>query len=91
MSAWSAEAARLLTRRGHLVYSDFHPEWAARGWRRTFTTAGGRQVELAYFPHAIEQHLDAIARAGLKVRTIREPRIAGRPAPVIVLFHAVKP
>jgi malonyl-CoA O-methyltransferase len=91
INAWTAEAARLLTRRGHLVYSDFHPAWAARGWRRTFRTARGDQFEVGYFPHTLAQHLNAIARAGLKVRTIREPRLEGRAAPVIVLFHAVKP
>jgi hypothetical protein len=27
----------------------------------------------------------------LAVRAIREPRLAERPAPVVVVFHAVKP
>jgi malonyl-CoA O-methyltransferase len=91
VEAWVSEAARLLARQGHLLYSDFHPGWAASGWRRTFRTALGEQVELPYFSHSLADHLDALSRAGLEVRTIREPRIDGRQAPLIVLFHAVKP
>jgi len=90
IDAWAAEAARLLARQGHLVYSDFHPAWAESGWRRTFRTAAGEQIELRYFSHALSQHLAALERAGLEVRIIREPRVDGRHAPVIVLFHAVK-
>jgi malonyl-CoA O-methyltransferase len=91
LDAWVAEAARLLARQGHLVYSDFHPAWAESGWRRTFRTAAGEQIELRYFSHSLPQHLAALERAGLEVRVIREPRVDGRQAPVIALFHAVKP
>jgi ubiquinone/menaquinone biosynthesis C-methylase UbiE len=91
VDAWVGEAARLLARQGHLVYSDFHPAWSESGWRRTFRTADGEQIELCYFSHSLSQHLAALDRAGLEVRIIREPRVDGRQAPVIVLFHAVKP
>jgi malonyl-CoA O-methyltransferase len=91
LDAWVGEAARLLARQGHLVYSDFHPAWAESGWRRTFRTAAGEQIELRYFSHSLSQHLAALERAGLEIRIIREPRVDGRRAPVIVLFHAVKP
>jgi malonyl-CoA O-methyltransferase len=91
LDAWVSEAARLLAWQGHLLYSDFHPGWAASGWRRTFRTAAGEQVELPYFSHSLAEHLEALARAGLEVRTIREPRIDGRQSPLIVLLHAVKP
>ena len=87
---WVAEASRLLTRGGHLIYSDFHPEWAARGWRRTFETADGRECEIGYVAHSLDQHLDALAAAHLEVCTVREPRIDGRPAPAVIVFHAVK-
>ena len=33
--------ARVLAAGGHLVYSDFHPSWAQRGWSRTFRAADG--------------------------------------------------
>jgi ubiquinone/menaquinone biosynthesis C-methylase UbiE len=90
LGAWIAEAARVLAPRGHLVYSDFHPAWIARGWRRTFRAKDGREFALEYFPHTIDEHLSRLEQAALTVRTIREPRVPSRPAPVVVVFHAVK-
>lgn len=91
LRAWVREATRVLAPGGHLIYSDFHPSWAARRWRRTFTDARGRRRELAYFPHQIDEHLAALQASPLAVRAIREPRIPDRPAPVVAVFHAVKP
>jgi SAM-dependent methyltransferase len=90
LGAWIGEATRVLAPGGHLVYSDFHPSWADERWRRTFRTADGRLFELSYFPHAIDEHLALLERAPVVVRTIREQRLAGRKAPVVVVFHAVK-
>jgi malonyl-CoA O-methyltransferase len=90
LGAWVDEAARVLAPGGHLVYSDFHPAWATRRWRRTFRGADGRRFELVYFPHRVEDHLLQLERANLAVRAIREPRIVDRPVPVVVAFHAVK-
>ncbi len=87
---WVREAARVLTPGGHLVYSDFHPGWAAERWRRTFRSADGRRFEVAYFPHTIDDHLAALDAAALVVRAIREPRVSGRGAPVVVVFHATR-
>lgn len=87
---WIAEIARVLAPGGHVVYSDFHPAWSSQRWRRTFRAASGRQFELAYFPHAIDEHLRGLALASLDVQTIGEPRVEGKPAPVVVVFHAVK-
>jgi SAM-dependent methyltransferase len=91
LTPWIAEATRVLAPGGHLVYSDFHPAWAARGWRRTFQAGDGRQFELAYHPHSIDEHLERLRDAELDIKAIREPRHASRPDPVIVVFHAVKP
>jgi len=90
LHAWLTEAARVLIPGGHLVYSDFHQSWAAERWRRTFRAADGRLIELPYFTHAIDEHLTRLERASLRVQTIREPRIEGRRAPVVVVFHAIK-
>lgn len=87
---WLSEAARVLVRGGHLIYSDFHPSWASSGWRRTFTGADGLLYQLPYFPHAIEQHVDLLNSCGFEVRTIREPKLADRTAPIVVVLHAVK-
>jgi malonyl-CoA O-methyltransferase len=91
LRAWIREATRLLSPGGHLIYSDFHPSWTTERWRRTFRAADGRRCEVAYFPHAIDEHLSLLEEASLQVRTIREPRLSGRASPVVVVFHAVKP
>jgi malonyl-CoA O-methyltransferase len=99
---WAREMTRALALGGHLVYSDFHPTWTEHGWRRTFESADGATHDVAFEPHAIEQHLSALADAALRVETIREPRLVdddasvrafrkrwGNP-PVVVIFHAIK-
>ena len=106
LGAWSREMARVLTLNGHLVYSDFHPSWAQRGWSRTFRSADGTMHDVAFHPHTLDDHLAALAQAGLQVRAIREPRLAPsrddrepalkifrrRPEnpQVVIVFHVVK-
>ena len=105
LAAWSGEMARVLATGGHLVYSDFHPSWAQRGWSRTFRSVDGALHDVSFNPHTIDDHLAALEQSGLCVRTIREPRF-GAPAAaepgikafrrrwgdpqVVVVFHAVK-
>ena len=100
---WTREMARVLAAGGHLVYSDFHPSWAQQGWSRTFRAADGALHDVSFNPHSLDDHLAAVARAGLRVLAIREPRFKnehdpsikafrrrwGNP-PVVVVFHAVK-
>ena len=57
--------ARVLSPGGHLVYSDFHPSWAQRGWSRTFRSADGELHDIAFNPHTIDEHLAALDQAGL--------------------------
>jgi malonyl-CoA O-methyltransferase len=91
LAGWIRETTRVLARGGTLVYSDFHPSWAERGWARTFRAADGELRELGFYPHTIEQHIGLLEGASLEVRAIREPRVASLPAPVVAVFHAVKP
>lgn len=86
----SREVARVLSRGGHFVYSDFHPLWSARRWRRTFRSVDGRDVELPYCPHALEDHQRALGDAGFEIRAIREPRVAGQCEPAVIVFHAIR-
>jgi SAM-dependent methyltransferase len=106
LGAWSREMARVLSTGGHLVYSDFHPSWAQRGWSRTFRSRDGVVHDVAFNPREIDDHLASLEQAGFHVRTIREPRFsasrdAGHPdikafrrrwgnPPVVVAFLAVK-
>jgi len=100
---WSREIARVLAAGGHLVYSDFHPSWTQHGWSRTFRAANGAVHDVGFHPHSIDDHLSALDAAGLRVRTIREPRFKDEGDPgvrafrrrwgnpqVVVVFHAVK-
>jgi ubiquinone/menaquinone biosynthesis C-methylase UbiE len=64
LPAWLSEIRRVLRPGGHCVYSDFHPEWQGRGWRRTFVDAAGRVVELPVEAHTCRDHGAASTRAG---------------------------
>ena len=105
LGAWAREMARVLATGGHLVYSDFHPSWAQRGWSRTFRSADGELHDVSFHPHSIGDHLSALEQAGLRVRVVGERRFSprddtdpgirvvrrrwGNPQ-VVVVFHAVK-
>ncbi len=106
LGGWSREMARVLAVGGQLVYSDFHPSWAQRGWSRTFRSADGTRHDLSFNPHAIADHLAALGQAGLRVQAIGEPRFSAwrggmergvkefrrrwGDPQVVVVFHAVK-
>lgn len=89
LTAWFREVSRVLMPGGHFVFSDFHPSWARQGWRRTFRGSDGRDYELPYFDHPVEDTVSALAACGLVARVVREPR-AGKPQPVLTVIHAVR-
>jgi malonyl-CoA O-methyltransferase len=103
LARWSREMARVLTAGGHLIYSDFHPSWAQRGWSRTFRDSAGQMHEVSFHPHTLEDHLEALEAGGFRVLAIREPRLKrdlfaavkefccrrGNPQ-VLIVVHAVK-
>ena len=67
-----AEFARVLRPGGALVISDFHPEAAARGWRRTFRR-GGQLFELENYPYTVDQ-LRAAAEGEVACLEVAEAR-----------------
>lgn len=103
LAAWTCEMARVLAPGGHLVYSDFHPNWTHLGWRRTFRDAAGTLHELPFVPHSMDEHFGALADAGLALQFVREPGLADErdravrsfrrqwgDSSVVVVLHAMK-
>lgn len=104
LANFANEVAGVLAPRGHFIYSDFHPTWTTQGWRRTFRAADGQEIALSYTPHRLDDHRDALRRAGLRLVAIREPRLdadeTGRDVdgfrrqwgdpPVVIVLHATK-
>jgi len=72
LPAWAREMTRVLVSGGHLVYSDFHPNWTRFDWHRTFRAADGTTHEIPFEPHALDAHAEALSHAGLTLRTLRE-------------------
>jgi malonyl-CoA O-methyltransferase len=69
------EIARVLRAGGRLLYSDVHAEGAARGWRRTFVAADGREYAVRHFVHSLSAHHRALEAAGFELEAVEEPRV----------------
>jgi malonyl-CoA O-methyltransferase len=65
LEAAYAELARVCARGGHLVVTDFHPDAAAAGHRRTFRDESGILREIEHHVHGLRDHRHAARRAGL--------------------------
>lgn len=88
LRAWLGEVAGVLIPGGHLVYSDFHPAWKQRGWRRTFQLGKRRTVELPFYSHGIDEHLSALRFAGFGLLALHEVPLADDGAPEVQAFRA---
>ena len=76
LCGWLQEVARVLAPGGHVVYSDFHPQWHERGWLRTFQNKRGQTVTLPCHPHGHEDHRQALVKAGFVVQGMDEVSVA---------------
>ena len=65
LDAAYAELARACAIGGSVVVTDFHPDAAAAGHRRTFRDGEGELRELEHHVHTLHDHRDAAALAGL--------------------------
>jgi malonyl-CoA O-methyltransferase len=99
------EFARVLTPRGTLLLTDFHPAAVALGWRRTFRR-DGQVYELEHHSYSVGQLRHAVPELELAERmdrAIGEPERelfdrAGRPelfsaaclTPAVLLTHWVR-
>ncbi|MCM2580072.1 class I SAM-dependent methyltransferase [Streptomyces meridianus] len=78
-----AEFARVLRPGGHLVTSDIHPEWVARGSIPSVSLADGKPGQMETYRHRVGDYLRAALAVGLQVRRCEEPgeQSAGPTAP----------
>ena len=76
LDAAYAELARVCACNGHVVVTDFHPDAAAAGHRRTFRDDSGIVREVEHHVHTLRDHRHAAARAGL-VLAQRFDRVVG--------------
>ncbi len=66
------ELARAARIGGSVLVSDFHPDAAQRGWKRTFRR-GGEVYEIENHPYTAEQLARAARSAGLELEELQEP------------------
>jgi malonyl-CoA O-methyltransferase len=83
----AAEWARVLKRRGVVVYSTLHPIGRDLGWTRTYQTVDGTRTMPAHW-HTTLDHFDACGRAGLDIETVREPGLTREGRPVAMVLRA---
>ena len=66
------ELGRAVRPGGSLVVSDFHPDAARRGWKRTFRR-GAQVYEIENHPYTTDELLAAARSAGLELDQLFEP------------------
>jgi SAM-dependent methyltransferase len=70
-----AELARVVRPEGRVIISDVHPFLVLLGWQAQFRTADGGAGFMRLHPHLLSEYCQAVAAAGLRVRTCHEPRL----------------
>jgi malonyl-CoA O-methyltransferase len=70
-----AELARVCRLGGHVVVTDFHPDAAAAGHRRTFRDGAGLVHEIEHHVHEPMAHGIAARNAGLELVARRDPPV----------------
>jgi len=75
LDRWHREIARVLAPGGDLLYSDFHPDAARIGLKRTFEDENGRTTVVPHRVHAAQAHKRSLAAAGFKIETLAEARL----------------
>ena len=79
-----AELGRVCRSGGTVIVTDFHPDAAAAGHRRTFADASGRSREIEHHVHEPLAHHLAAHRAGLELAARRDAEVS----PAIRSFYA---
>jgi ubiquinone/menaquinone biosynthesis C-methylase UbiE len=74
LKPWMREVARVLRRGGALLYSDFHPEAAKAGLKRSFTDERSRTHTLPHFSHDPDAQRAWASAEGLETAAVHEGR-----------------
>jgi len=72
---WMAEIARVLRGGGTLLYSDFHPDAARAGLKRSFKDADDETCSVPHAEYPVATQIEAAKAAGLSVDTVHEVRV----------------
>jgi len=75
LPAWHREIARVLSSGGDLLYSDFHPDAAQIGLKRSFEDEDGRTTVVPHHRYTAQAHEESLAAAGFELETLAEARL----------------
>jgi malonyl-CoA O-methyltransferase len=89
LQAVTAEWARVLCRRGVVVYSTLHPTGRELGWSRTFE-ANGQVCSLPAHWHSEAEHRRACRNVGLEIEAVEQPASEQGGPPVALIIRARK-